>query len=610
MTKCEKILATIMLVIVILIGVVVTVPSVRNSTLDSLAKYSPAYRKQEKELKAISEELEETKNNNAILTTTVLNLRNEKNSLDLQKRQIEAQYEEGLITIEERNATINEINGRLSDTETKIDNLIDRLNIDLALPDYSLTWYKTNGTKGIVELPVSNCNVDSNWLWEGVPTDEEIAVRFSCVDGLFLGAVSHELDNATVFIYDEGVRLGLCWRYLGDNAKNVKEIYFPYGINFANFNSFCNFDDNGKVYATIYLPAEHFDEMKTELLSIEGKSFDEDKIKPYSLDELNAKYPVFDVDLVGKIDLIDNYISSQNDTIAQLEAKIAELNSIIKNNNIALGTGTGLYSTGTNDLLYSWTELIDSGKIVISDGDLQVPDKELNGDLVFPEIDNVSIINFRNCSSLTNIDLAKIDTRNVTSFDCSFEVCRSLTSLNLSNFDTSTVTSMIAMFEDCSSLTTLCLDSFDTSNVSNMSNMFSGCSSLTSLDLSNFDTSSVTSMAGMFSNCRRLSSLNLCNFNTRNVTDLYVMFAKCSSLTFLDLSNFDTSNVTNMTGLFNDCISLEHLNLTGFDFSKVTAFDRMFYGVPTDCEIYVGSQEALEWITTNFPELTNVTLKA
>ena len=43
------------------------------------------------------------------------------------------------------------------------------------------------------------------------------------------------------------------------------------------------------------------------------------------------------------------------------------------------------------------------------------------------------------------------------------------------------------MFRECSSLTNLDVSNFDTSQVTNMGNMFSECNSLTNLDVSNFN---------------------------------------------------------------------------------------------------------------------------
>ena len=194
---------------------------------------------------------------------------------------------------------------------------------------------------------------------------------------------------------------------------------------------------------------------------------------------------------------------------------------------------------------------------------------------------------FLGCKALTSLDLSSFNTSNVTSMAHIFWYCSSLTNLDLSSFNTSNVTDMYSMFYGCSSLTSLNLSSFNTSSVTDMSKMFTYCSSLTSLDLSGFNTANVTNMNGMFSDCKSLTNLDLSGFNTSSVTDMSKMFAYCSSLTSLDLSSFNTSNVTNIKGIFCDCSSLTSLDLSKFDTSKITEYgesnDNMAYGVFYGC---------------------------
>ena len=164
----------------------------------------------------------------------------------------------------------------------------------------------------------------------------------------------------------------------------------------------------------------------------------------------------------------------------------------------------------------------------------------------------------------------------LTSMYYMFRNCPSLTSLDLSGLDTSKVTTMAAMFQNCSGLISLDLSGLDTSKVTVVNSMFSGCSSLTSLDLSGFDTSRVTTMYSMFSRCSGLISLDLSGFDTSQVGSMQYMFQTCSSLTSLDLSGFDTSLVTSMSNMFQNCSSLASLDLSGFDTSKVTSTTGMF----------------------------------
>lgn len=62
---------------------------------------------------------------------------------------------------------------------------------------------------------------------------------------------------------------------------------------------------------------------------------------------------------------------------------------------------------------------------------------------------------FDGCKKLTNIDLSKVNTKNVTSLNGMFNDCNNLKSLDLSSFDTSNVTDMVYMFCNCSALTSL-----------------------------------------------------------------------------------------------------------------------------------------------------------
>ena len=208
---------------------------------------------------------------------------------------------------------------------------------------------------------------------------------------------------------------------------------------------------------------------------------------------------------------------------------------------------------------------------------------------------------FRNCHSLTNLDLSNFDTQNVLGMSYMFSGCSSLTHLDLSNFDTRNVQWMDRMFEGCYSLTHLDLSNFDTRNVQRMSYMFDNCSSLTTLDLSNFDTRNVKTMGSMFYECSSLINLDINNFDTRNVTTMVIMFGDCSSLTSLNLKNFDTRNVTNMASMFAQCSSLTNLNLNSFDTKNVTAMSWMFYNCTslTNLDVSHFNTQNVEWNIDN-----------
>lgn len=170
---------------------------------------------------------------------------------------------------------------------------------------------------------------------------------------------------------------------------------------------------------------------------------------------------------------------------------------------------------------------------------------------------------FWHCTSLTTLDVSGFNTDQVRSIYEIFDGCSGLTSIKL--FEIKNTNSddhlgsfgFFAMFRDCSSLTNVDLRSFNTTDVKGMDSMFSGCSSLTSLDLSGFNTTNVTTMGYMFDGCSGLTSLDLSGFNTANVTYIGGMFNGCSGLKTIFAGNgWTTASVTESKNLFGNCSSL------------------------------------------------------
>ena len=142
---------------------------------------------------------------------------------------------------------------------------------------------------------------------------------------------------------------------------------------------------------------------------------------------------------------------------------------------------------------------------------------------------------------------------------CWFFGCTPLKNIEgINNLNTTEVTDMGAMFRNCSSLTDLDVSGFDTRKVTTMGTMFSGCSKLSTLDVSGFDTKNVTDMYCMFNKCSGLTTLNVSGFDTKNVTNMREMFSGCSKLATIYVSDkFVTTNVTEGKSMFNMCKALE-----------------------------------------------------
>ena len=142
---------------------------------------------------------------------------------------------------------------------------------------------------------------------------------------------------------------------------------------------------------------------------------------------------------------------------------------------------------------------------------------------------------------------------------CWFFGCTNLKNIEgINNLNTTEVTDMGAMFRNCSSLTDLDVSGFDTRKVTTMGTMFAGCSKLSTLDVSGFDTKNVTDMYCMFNKCSGLTTLNVSGFDTKNVTNMREMFSGCSKLATIYVSDkFVTTNVTEGKSMFNMCKVLE-----------------------------------------------------
>ena len=206
---------------------------------------------------------------------------------------------------------------------------------------------------------------------------------------------------------------------------------------------------------------------------------------------------------------------------------------------------------------------------------------------------------FKDCTSLTELDLSGSNSENVKDMSEMFNGCSALSKLVLTDFKTGQVSNMESMFRYCSTLETLDVSSFNTENVTTMCGMFNHCSSLRSLDLSGFNTANVTDMSSMFKNCSSLRSLDLSSFNTRKVSDMQSMFLGCTNLESIDFSSFDTENMTSMIAMFNSCTKLETLDLSSFATPKMVTMSSAFEECVNLKTIYVTSAFTTDKVTVD-----------
>ena len=206
---------------------------------------------------------------------------------------------------------------------------------------------------------------------------------------------------------------------------------------------------------------------------------------------------------------------------------------------------------------------------------------------------------FKDCTSLTELDLYGSNSENVKDMSEMFNGCSALSKLVLTDFKTGQVSTMESMFLNCSTLETLDVSSFNTENVTTMVGMFNTCSSLRSLDLSGFNTANVTDMSSMFKDCSSLRILDLSSFNTRKVTQMQCMFQGCTNLESIDFSSFDTENMTSMIGMFYSCTKLETLDLSSFATPKMVTMSSAFEECVNLKTIYVTSAFTTDKVTVD-----------
>ena len=157
---------------------------------------------------------------------------------------------------------------------------------------------------------------------------------------------------------------------------------------------------------------------------------------------------------------------------------------------------------------------------------------------------------FMDCSSLNSLDVSSFDTSAARDLMCMFAGCTSLQTITgIGGFNTGFCTDFSEMFRDCSSLTSLDLSGWNTLNATSMDYTFQRCLSLASLNLTGWDTSNVSSMTDMFTECKKISELWVgsgfsptgSNIFLSMSSDVPSVIIHCSQ-TFKDNSGFDGTN--------------------------------------------------------------------
>ena len=159
-----------------------------------------------------------------------------------------------------------------------------------------------------------------------------------------------------------------------------------------------------------------------------------------------------------------------------------------------------------------------------------------------------------------------------------FRNCQSITSMDLSGWDVSGVTDMTSMFNNCQSATSFGISGWNTSNVTSMNyasasiGMFQNCF-VWNEDISNWDVSNLTTMRAMFLGARAFNA-DIDEWNVSGVTNMIYMFNDARAFNS-DISSWDVSNVTNMASMFMAAWTFNQ-NIGAWNVGNVTNMSRMF----------------------------------
>lgn len=207
---------------------------------------------------------------------------------------------------------------------------------------------------------------------------------------------------------------------------------------------------------------------------------------------------------------------------------------------------------------------------------------------------------FAQMESLTDCDIAKLDTSRSAVFYDMFNGCTSLESLDLTHMDTSSAIYMGYMLKDCPKLKTVDVSSFDTSKCQDLSIFFGGDSALTEIrGLGNWDTSSCRWMNLMFNGCGSLTQIyGLENWDVRSVETMESMFEQCQKLQSVDISHFEGKSLKSAKAMFFHCYSLTTVDVSELVTGTCTVIGCMFDG----CTGLTSIQGLDKWDVSNIKE--------
>lgn len=215
------------------------------------------------------------------------------------------------------------------------------------------------------------------------------------------------------------------------------------------------------------------------------------------------------------------------------------------------------------------------------------------------------------CKSLTNVNVSKWDTSNVTAMQWAFKAMfkvkqldvsnwnTSKASLDVSKWQTSSLKQAVNMFMSDAKLTQVAVQNWDMSSVEDLGGMFAYCSSITSMDVSNWYMPNCKHFINVFNGLTNCKTLKIKGMYAPNATSWGNTFLDMKSLTSLDLSGIDVSKVTSFEGTFGRMDKITTIDLSGWKTSSATITTNMFTTDKNLKTIYVSENMNVSKVTSD-----------
>ncbi len=203
---------------------------------------------------------------------------------------------------------------------------------------------------------------------------------------------------------------------------------------------------------------------------------------------------------------------------------------------------------------------------------------------------------FQDCSMMREVDLSIFAGCDLASFTSLFEGCTTLRKINgMRALSSSHPDSLSNMFRNCKSLTFIDLSSVNMSDVKNMIGMCQGCNSLTSIDLGTGRTPNLMYFDCAFEDCTCLKSIQIDRITCEKVIDSSIkkLFKGCRNLVAVTLNDSVLQNL----------LQAKQENFTGCEFfSDIYYSGSMEQWESTKGLVEKASENKLRFVAYHLPD--------